>query len=518
VALALAGGAGLTWLILRRRAVRAFAAGQEAMGPDLERLSQALARQEAALRAAEAVRGRIETQLALAEQQNQALPELKNAIGVRDRQVQALNAALRDAAAALAAEKARSDQIPLLAARIEAHERNLASLQAALSARDARIAELQTLLDQERRRAEEQATLWRQARQDLTDQFRLLAQEILDEKGRLFGEQSRTDLKHLLDPFRDQLNEFRRKVDDVYAREAAERATLKAEIETLRDLNRQMGREAVNLTRALKGDKQAQGTWGELVLERVLEKSGLRRGIEYETQEVFRDPDGRLLRPDVVVHLPEGRCVVVDSKVSLTAYERYVNSEAEAERRSALKAHVGAVRAHIEALSAKNYPHLQGMRSLDYILMFLPIDAAFVAAFRDDEALYTHAFERHIVVVTPSTLLATLKTIDIIWRYERQNRSARDIFARAGFIYDKLRLVLESIERLGLQIQTLQGTYEETMNRLVRGKGNVMIQLARFSDLGVTVKKPVPQTLMDIAEIEAPDAECGGDGNAGNAS
>ena len=220
----------------------------------------------------------------------------------------------------------------------------------------------------------------------------------------------------------------------------------------------------------------------------------------------------------MVVRLPEERCVVVDAKVSLVAYERYANSEAEPERRAALAEHVGAVRAHIEALSAKDYPHLRGVRSLDYILMFMPIDAAFVAAFREDEALYTHAFERHIVVVTPSTLLATLKTIDIIWRYERQNRNARDVFVRAGAIYDKLRLVLESIDRLGAQIHTLQGTYEETLNRLVRGKGNVMSQLVRFSGLGVPVKKPVPATLMDVAEIEGLDVECGRDGDDGSVS
>ncbi len=502
LALVLAGAAGVARRIMQRRVQRAFESGQEALGPELERLSQTLAGKETLLQACEAARSRLETRLALAEQQNQAIAELKSTIAGRDEQVRQLNTALQAATASFAAEKARTAQLQPLTEKLEAREQAADALRAQLAAREARIAELQTRLEQERRRAAEQLTLLGQAREQLTDQFRVLAQEILEEKGRIFGEQSRSDLKHLLDPFRDQLNEFRRKVDDVYVKEATERATLKREIETLRDLNRQMGQEALNLTRALKGDKKAQGTWGELVLERVLEKSGLRKGIEYETQGSFRDPDGNLLRPDVVVHLPEDRCVVVDAKVSLVAYERYANSEDEPARQGALGQHVAAVRAHIEALSAKDYPHLRGVRSLDYILMFMPIDAAFVAAFREDEALYSHAFERHIVVVTPSTLLATLKTIDIIWRYERQNRSARDVFARAGAIYDKLRLVLESIEKLGVQIHTLQGTYEETMNRLVRGRGNVMSQLVRFTELGVPVKKPMPQALMETAEIE----------------
>ena len=274
VALSMAGGACVAWLVVRARVRRDLESG------------------EALLQASEAARGRLGTQLALCEQKNLAIPELKAVLGERDRQLRELNAAMQDAAAALAAEKTRTAQLQPLTAKLEAREQTLDAARAQLAAREARIAELQTRLDQERRRAEEQLTLLSQARQQLTDQFRVLAQEILDEKGRIFGEQSRIDLKHLLDPFRDQLNEFKRKVDDVYAKETAERATLKLEIETLRDLNRQMGQEALNLTRALKGDKKAQGTWGELVLERVLEKSGLRKGIEYDTQGAFRDLDG----------------------------------------------------------------------------------------------------------------------------------------------------------------------------------------------------------------------------------
>ncbi len=468
-------------LVLYRRIAGAYTAGRAALAPEIDRLTQTLARTEADLHAAEAATHALETRLAASEQVAAQIPDLKTAAAEREaRQAETIGA-----------------------------------LQERLAQKEGLIGQLRTGLEETRRQAEEKLALLQDARRELTGQFRLLAQEILDEKGKVFGQQSQTDLKRLLDPFRDQLNEFKRKVDDVYVHEATQRAALKKEIETLRDLNRQMGQEAVNLTRALKGDKKAQGIWGELVLERVLEKSGLRNGVEYETQGAFRDADGRLLRPDVVVYLPGERCVVVDAKVSLVAYARYVDAETEPARRDALAEHVQAVRNHIEALSAKDYTALKGLRSLDYILMFMPMDAAFAAAFREDETLYPRAFERRIVVVTPSTLLATLKTIDNIWRYERQNRSAQEIFARAGAIHEKLRLFLEAMERLGTQLATARGTYDEAMNRLTRGKGNVVSQLCRFADLGVATRKTLPASVLEAAELdEAPVEGAAGDRGA----
>ena len=488
MALSLLCGVLGAWMVMRRHVARAFDAGRASRGSDLERISGALDQ-------AQAVREDLATRLAVAEQKNSEIPEFKSAIAEQRQRLLALHAAL-------AAEKTRASQCQSLAERLETREQTIQDLQARLAEKDAQIAELGARLIGERRQAEEKLALLQDARQALADQFRVLAQEILDEKGRALQEQSQSGLRGLLDPFREQLHEFRRKVDDVYVQEARERATLKKEIETLRDLNRQMGREAVNLTRALKGDKKAQGIWGELVLSRVLEKSGLRNGVEYQAQGAFRDGEGNLLRPDVVVHLPEDRCVVVDSKLSLVAYARYANAESETERRQALAEHVGAVRAHIEALSAKAYTDLKGVRTLDYILMFMPIDAAFVAAFGADETLYSDAFERRIVVVTPSTLLATLKTIENIWRYERQNRSAQEVFARAAAIYDKLRRFVESMEKIGLQLGAVQGTWDLAMNRLVRGKGNVISQVARFSDLGVPVKQPLPASVLERAKID----------------
>ncbi|MBW1867535.1 MAG: DNA recombination protein RmuC [Deltaproteobacteria bacterium] len=386
--------------------------------------------------------------------------------------------------------------------KLDLREQTIDDLKEQLSNRKSIESRLQTQMEQERKQAAEKLVLLDEAKSELTNQFRVLAQEILEEKGKSFSEQSRAGLKGLLDPFREQLSEFRQRVDNVYVHEAGQRASLKKEIETLRDLNQQINQEAINLTRALKGDKKAMGTWGELILERVLEQSGLRKGVEYETQGGFRDADGKLLKPDVIVHLPEEKDVVVDAKVSLVAYERYAGAEEGSMQKKALSEHMASVRAHIEGLGRKNYSALKGLRSLDFVLMFMPVEAAFVAAFREDMTLYSYAFERKIIVVTPSTLLATLKTIENIWRYERQNRNAQAIFHKASAIYDKLRLFVESMEKLGKQLDTTQCTYEEAMNRLVRGKGNVISQAGRFSELGVPVKRQLPRTVTEIAETE----------------
>ena len=516
VLLAFIAGLAIAWILLRPRILQAFDAGKNALAPAAERLSAALAAQEEKgetltartaslqerLAQAEMENRELEKRLALAEQTNREIPRLKEEIENHRTLYRNLQTELKDTAAALARETERSQRLKAAEEKIENGLRTEDALKAAIGEKNSEISELQTRLHEERKQAAEKLALLNEARTELANQFRVLAQEILDEKGKVFGEQSRTGLKTLLDPFRDQLAEFRQKVDNVYVHEAQERASLKKEIETLRDLNQRINQEALNLTRALKGDKKAQGTWGELILERVLEQSGLRKGVEYETQGGFRDADGKLLKPDVIVHLPEEKDVVVDSKVSLIAYERFATAEDEAERSAALAEHLKAVRTHIDTLSQKDYAALQGLRSLDFVLMFMPIEAAFVAAFREDDNLYTYAFEKRIVVVTPSTLLATLKTIENIWRYERQNKNAQEIVARAGAIYDKLRLFVDSMEKLGKQLDTAQGTYEEAMGRLVRGRGNVISQAVRLSDLGVAVKKPLPRTVTDRADID----------------
>ncbi|CAN0574860.1 unnamed protein product, partial [Ectocarpus sp. 12 AP-2014] len=284
---------------------------------------------------------------------------------------------------------------------------------------------------------------------------------------------------------------FRKRVEDVYTSETRDRQALRSEIKSLQDLNRQITEEAANLARALKGDKKVQGNWGELILERVLERSGLRKGVEYETQGSFRDSDHQLLRPDVIVNLPDKRHLVVDSKVSLVAYQQWVNEEDDAVRGDHLRQHVDAVRTHIRSLSEKDYSQLNGLHSPDFVFLFMPIEPAFVAAFQQDENLFAEAFERKIIVVTPTTLLATLRTIENIWRYERQSQNARRIADRASAVYDKLRVFVESMEKLGTQLNTAQGSYDAAMNTLTRGRGNLVSQANRFVELGVRVKKEI---------------------------
>ncbi len=480
---------GICLLFMRRKIREAYERGKAGMIPELETRDQD--------------RYALEKRLAVAEQAVEAVPGFEERLLEREAKIAELQEKIREVSAELAREKERAEQLGELRQRLKLQEETIDQLRERCSGHEVHISRLNTTLEKDRNQAEEKMALIREARAELTSQFRLLAQEVLEEKGKAFGEMSRSGLKALLDPFRDQLNEFRQKVDSVYVHEAKERASLKHQIETLSQLNQQINQEAVNLTRALKGDKKAQGSWGELILERVLEQSGLRKGIEYDTQGGFRDAAGKLYKPDVVVHLPDEKDVVIDSKVSLVAYERYATGQDDADGK-AIGEHIRAMKTHIDGLNAKDYSSLKGLRSLDFVLMFVPIEGAFVAAFRADDTLFSYAFERKIVVVTPSTLLATLRTIENIWRYERQNQNAQAIVSRAGAMYDKLRLFVESMEKLGKQIDTVGDTYDEAMNRLVRGKGNLISQASRFSGMGVPVKKPLPRSITEQAEVDMP--------------
>jgi len=370
---------------------------------------------------------------------------------------------------------------------------------------EARVAlrEKEVTIDKERRSANEKLELLERNRDALKQEFENLANKIFDQKSERFSQQTRTSLDTLLNPFRDQLQDFRKRVEDVYTTETRDRQALRSEIKSLQDLNRQITEEASNLTRALKGDKKIQGNWGELILERVLEKSGLRKGVEYDTQGSYRDSDNQLYRPDVIVHLPDSRNLIIDSKVSLVAYQTWVTEDEDSGGKDeSLKQHVEAVRSHIRTLSEKDYSQLHGLHSPDFVLLFMPIEPAFVAAFQQDENLFAEAFERKIIVVTPTTLLATLRTIENIWRYERQSQNARRIAERAGAVYDKLRVFVEAMERLGAQLHTAQGTYDSAMNTLTRGRGNLISQANRFVELGVRVKRELPKGIMDQAEVD----------------
>ncbi len=398
---------------------------------------------------------------------------------------------------------AHSRRIEELAEERQSQQAKSDGLLAELSEARAVLREQQITLKEERRSAAEKLALLEHNRDALKQEFENLANRIFEQKSERFTQQTRTSLDTLLNPFRDQLQDFRKRVEDVYTTETRDRQALRSEIKSLQDLNRQITEEAANLTRALKGDKKIQGNWGELILERVLEKSGLRKGIEYETQGSYRDSENQLLRPDVVVNLPDSRNLVIDSKVSLLAYQKWVTEEDDSAREEALNNHVEAVRNHIRTLSEKDYSQLGGLHSPDFVFLFMPIEPAFVAAFQQDENLFSEAFERKIIVVTPTTLLATLRTIENIWRYERQSQNARLIAERAGAVYDKLRVFVEAMERLGVQLHTAQATYDSAMNTLTKGRGNLIAQANRFVELGVRVKKELPKAITDQAEVDA---------------
>ncbi|MGZ5015146.1 MAG: DNA recombination protein RmuC [Methylobacter sp.] len=364
-------------------------------------------------------------------------------------------------------------------------------------------AELQTRMDEQAKNTAEKLKLLLDAEVRLNTQFENLAGKIFDDRSKQFTEHHKTSLDHIVTPLREQLGEFKQRIETVYDNENKDRISLREEIVSLRRDTAQMNQEALNLTRALKGDKKAQGNWGEMILEKVLEKSGLRKGVEYETQGAFRDQDNRLFKPDVIVRLPENKDVVIDSKVSLLAYERYCSTEDDLERITALKQHTDAVREHIKGLSSNDYSSLKGIRSLDFVLLFMPIEAAFIAAFQADERLFTDAFEHKIIVVTPTTLLATLRTIENIWRYERQNENARAIADKAGQVYDKIRGFVDDLDKLGKQLSTVNSTYDGVMNKLTQGNGNLIRQASSFVELGVKVKKTIPKSITEQAGIDS---------------
>ena len=450
------------------------------------------------------------------ELQHQRLEQSNHRCGELERRVRELDergehwrgqaATLQQRVATLDAEKqaeqARAEGMTRerdeLQDRREALSRELEAARVALRERD-------VTLEEERKATAEKLELLERNRDALKQEFENLANRIFEQKSERFSQQTRTSLDTLLNPFRDQLQDFRKRVEDVYTTETRDRQALRSEIKSLQDLNRQITEEAANLTRALKGDKKIQGNWGELILERVLEKSGLRKGVEYDTQGSYRDADGQLLRPDVVVHLPDQRNLIIDSKVSLLAYQQWVTEEDDAARETHLKAHVDAVRQHIRSLSEKDYSQLNGLHSPDFVLLFMPIEPAFVAAFQYDENLFAEAFEKKIIVVTPTTLLATLRTIENIWRYERQSQNARKIADRAAAVYDKLRVFVEAMEKMGGQLHTVQGTYDSAMNTLTRGRGNLISQASKFVELGVRVKKELPRTITDQADAGGED-------------
>ncbi len=364
----------------------------------------------------------------------------------------------------------------------------------------AEIAKLETLLSEERKHTGEKLKLLEEARAQLNAEFQNLANKIFEEKSLKFTEQNQQNIDQVLKPLREQLGDFRRKVEDVYEKESKDRVSLFHEIKHLKELNQQISDDAINLTKALKGDSKTQGAWGEVILERVLEESGLHNGREYETQGSYTSEEGKRLRPDVIVHLPEGKDIIIDAKVSLTAYERYCSSDDDNQRQIDLKEHVASLKAHIKGLSVKNYEDLPGIKSLDFVLLFVPIEAAFITAVENDRDIFREAFDKNIIIVSPTTLLATLKTVHNIWRYEYQNLNALEIAEKAGNLYDQFVLFVQSMDDIGDKLGKATDAYQTARKRLVDGRGNLVGRTEKLKKLGAKAKKTLAEKLLIESE------------------
>ena len=337
--------------------------------------------------------------------------------------------------------------------------------------------------------------------EQLRKDFELLATKILDEKSEKFTIQNKENIKSILNPLQEKIQVFEKKVEDTQKENISIHSALKEQLLGLKDLNQQMTKEATNLTKALKGDSKMQGNWGELVLERVLEKSGLEKDREYFVQQSFTLNDGSRVLPDVVLHLPDSKKMIIDSKVSLTDYERLVNAEDE-DRVTYLKAHINSIKRHVEQLSDKNYQDLYDIESPDFVLLFIPIEPAFAVAINEDNSIYNKAFEKNIVIVTPSTLLATLRTIDTMWNNEKQQRNAIEIARQAGALYDKFEGLVKDLTGVGKKIDAAKTDYSLAMNKLVEGRGNLITSVEKLKKMGAKAKKSLPEAVIKRAEIE----------------
>lgn len=335
-----------------------------------------------------------------------------------------------------------------------------------------------------------------------TKEFENLANKILDEKSTKFTEQNKENIKNILSPLQEKIQTFEKKVEDTQKESISMHSALKEQLSGLKELNAQMSKETINLTKALKGDSKTQGNWGELVLERVLEKSGLEKDREYFVQQSFTNEEGKRIMPDVVIHLPDNKKMIVDAKVSLTAYEQYINTEDDFEKERFVKEHVNSLKRHVEQLSEKRYEDIYKIESPDFVLLFVPIEPAFAVALNEDNTLYNKAFEKNIVIVTPTTLLATLRTIDTMWNNEKQQRNALEIARQAGALYDKFDGLLKDLINIGKKIDATKLDYSAAMNKLVEGRGNLISSVEKLKKMGAKTKKALPEKIIERAQDE----------------
>ncbi len=363
----------------------------------------------------------------------------------------------------------------------------------------AKVAELNAQLESEMAQGKEKIGLLNEAKEQLANQFKALANDILEEKSKRFTEQNQYNMEQLLNPLKTKLHEFQGKVEEVYVNEGKDRSALGEQVKQLMSLNQQLSQDAHNLTTALKGQSKTQGNWGEFILERVLENSGLTKGEHYKTQESHTREDGTRAQPDVIIYLPENKHIIIDAKVSIVAYNDYVNAESDVAKSAALKRHIISVRTHLKDLSSKSYQDLHQLKSLDYVIMFVPIEPAFMLALAEDGELWQEALAKNVFLVSPSTLLCVLRTISHLWKQEQQSRNAQDIAKRGGELYDKLTGFVGDLEKVGERLHQAQKSYDDAFSKFKSGRGNVISQAEKLKEMGLKTSKSLPAPLVEFA-------------------
>lgn len=519
--LAAGSSGGVAWLLLRGKSDAAYQQGRVEVQLELAQLQgqwhslnqQWLALQQREQHAQDTLQNlhnqytESQQKLASLASHLQRIPELETRLQTREAQLQSQQQLAAEQGARLAASEEQGRQMERLLQERGQLQAQLAAMQQESAQLQVDKQQLQTLLEQERLQTTEKLAMLANARESLGQQFKVLANDILEEKSRRFTEQNRQNLDQLLAPVGERLQAFGKLVQDTYDKDSKERLTLEHELRKLQQLNTQLNQDAIALTNALTGsNNKAQGNWGEMVLEKVLESSGLTRNREYRVQVSDRveqeDGSQRRYQPDVVIDLPEGKQLVIDSKVSLNAYVRYTASEDRTTQETELKAHIAALRQHIRTLSDKRYQDLYKLNTLDFVFMFIPVEPAYLLAVQQDMSLFNEAFERRIMIVGPSTLLATLRTVASIWRYEYQNQNAQEIARQGGAMYDKLASLAESLEKVGRQIGQLQDSHQQAMRQLSSGSGNLIGRAEKLRKLGAKSNKSLPGHLLTDTPAE----------------
>ncbi len=478
----LLAGALASWLVQRERLAAAVRQANTENQIELARVSERLSGVQE-----EGKRGALE----LATLQQQATQWRDQLDVSRDERAQMQERA-NGLSEKLVAVQREKDELAMLRDQLTQEHRRLSN----------QVAELNTQLQAERSQNEEKLQLLKNAEEQLSNRFKTLASEILEDKTKRFTEQNQTNLNQLLEPLKVKLTEFQGKVEEVYVNEGKDRSALAEQVKQLMALNNQLSKDAHNLTSALKGQAKAQGNWGELILEKVLEASGLRKGHEYDVQESHTRDDGSRAQPDVVVHLPEDRHLIIDAKMSLTAYEQHANADTDIQREAALRRHIDSVRAHIKELADKNYQQLYGIQSLDFVLMFIPVEPAFMLAISHDSELWQDAWKRNVLMVSPSTLLFVVRTVAHLWRQEQQNRNAQDIASRGAELYDKLVGFVEDLDILGNRLNQAKDVYDKAYGKFTSGRGNVIRQAEMLKVMGVKPGKQLPNRLLEQDDTE----------------